>query len=54
MHIFVVQKNENDYTKPERVITLTEGLSFKEARKAEVGGKLYVITICADQRVPED
>ena len=33
---------------------MTEGLSFKETRLAEVGGKPYVLSICADDRVPEE
>lgn len=53
LHIFQVQKDSSDYTKPFRVMELTENLSIKEIRKADIGGKAYVLEIIANDKLPE-
>lgn len=54
LHIYAVQKAGTNYTKPEKIVTLSKNLSYIEAKKADVGGKPYVITLCSDTKATPD
>lgn len=45
MKLYIYAGGGQSYTKPERVLTFTADMTYKELRKAEAGGKEFVVSL---------